>query len=166
MSHTWSANNTNKIKLRCQHYSWPGFLVSLEIINPVACFSALPVKGKNITPVYKHIGGLFRNLGCFLCWFQGATAAIQLKRSYGPMSVQIPLLSLNIFHSCLSSTLCDKLPLHSSGRKSGCMYPIRMQTWETLILSMRSDTIWPMIICSSMHMKHFKILYGSGKGST
>lgn len=57
MSHMWSANNTNKIKLHCQHYSWPGSLVSLEIINSVACVSALPVTSKNITPVYKHIEG-------------------------------------------------------------------------------------------------------------
>lgn len=75
MSHAWIANNTNKIKLHCQHYSWPGSLVSLEIINSVARFSALPIKSKNITPVYKHIGGLFRNAGYFLCWIQGATAA-------------------------------------------------------------------------------------------
>lgn len=80
------------------------------------------------------------------------------------MSVQSPLLSLNSLQSCLSSTLCQRLLPPSPSRKRGCMYPIGMSAWERdtqiLILTVRSDTIWPRILSSSMHMKHFKILYG------
>lgn len=122
MSHTGNANDTNKIKLHCQHFSWPGFLVSFEIRNSVACYSEIPVKGKTILP--RYVTAYWIYLETKVIFSVSPKMQLQqftLKRLYGPMPPRSPLPSQNSLHACLLSTLfllISRLPHHNPDRKS------------------------------------------------